>query len=142
MSLPTLLLLVGLPRSGKSTFAAKHGAPVVCPDSVRLALHGQRHCPSAEPMVWVVARIMVKALFLSGHQTVILDATNTRKEWRDQWRSPDWDIVVHVEPTDAEECKRRAVATGQEDLVPVIDRMAAQLLEPENIADLRRYSWV
>lgn len=140
--MPTLILNVGLPRSGKSTWAAKQGHPVVCGDSIRLALHGQRHCPSAEMMVWAIAKTMVKALFLSGHETVILDATNIRKGWRDQWKSDNWTLKLHLQISDPATCKERAIATQQEDLIPVIDRMYLDLLDPENIADLRSYEWV
>ena len=138
----TLILCVGLPRSGKSTWAAQQGHPVVCPDSIRLAIHGQRHCPSAEPLVWATARIMVDALFLSGHQTVIVDATNIRKAWRDQWKSEKWDIKLHVVPTTSDVCKARAIATGQPDLVPVIEHMSADLRHWDNVCDLQSYEWV
>jgi len=37
-----LILTVGLPRSGKSTWAAKKGFPIVSPDAIRLAMHGMR----------------------------------------------------------------------------------------------------
>ena len=140
--MPTLILTVGLPRSGKSTWAAKHGAPVVCPDSIRLALHGQRHCPSAEPIVWATARLMVDALFLSGHETVIVDATNVRKAWRDQWKSDKYEVVLHVNATGAAVCQERAIATNQPDLVPVIARMFNDLYDHENIDDMRSYRWV
>lgn len=67
-----LLVTVGLPRSGKSTWAKQQGAPVVNPDAIRLALHGQAFLQEAEPLVWVMAKYMVEALFLAGHSTVIL----------------------------------------------------------------------
>lgn len=54
-------LMVGLPRSGKSTYAMNQGVPVVNPDSVRLALHGQPYIAEAEGMVWAVVFLMAKA---------------------------------------------------------------------------------
>ncbi len=127
-----LILTMGLPRSGKSTWALKQGYPIVCGDALRLALHGQRWCPDAAPMVWTMARYMVKALFLAGHTTVIVDATNLLERLRRSWLSDDWDIYVHHEPTNADVCKARAIASGQEDLLPVIDRMV-DYFEPLNI---------
>ncbi|KKK82651.1 hypothetical protein LCGC14_2801230, partial [marine sediment metagenome] len=46
-----LILTVGLPRSGKSTWARKQGHPIVNPDSIRLALYGEPFIEEAEPMI-------------------------------------------------------------------------------------------
>jgi predicted kinase len=80
-----LLCMVGLPYSGKSTSAATVGAPIVCPDAIRAALHGHKFIPEAEPMVWAVAKTMVRALFMAGHEVVVLDATNTTRARRSEW---------------------------------------------------------
>ncbi|MBU8921740.1 MAG: AAA family ATPase [Bacteroidales bacterium] len=119
-----LILTVGLPRSGKSTWAKETGFPVVSPDAIRLALHGQRFETLAEPMVWAITKIMVRALFLTGSTTVVLDSTNTTKKRRNTWLSKDWEIAYEVFTTSAEECKRRARMTAQDDLCPIIDMMA------------------
>lgn len=124
--MPTLTLTVGLPRSGKSTWARTQGVPVVNPDAIRLALHGQRFEPLAEPFVWAIAKCMVRALFLAGHDRVILDATNVTVERRDDWTSPDWTVTHHVIPTPRDECIRRARQLGDEEIVPIIERMAAR----------------
>jgi len=119
----TLICTVGLPRSGKSTWAKQQGVPVVNPDSIRLAIHGQAFIASAEPVVWAVAKYMVKALFLAGHDTVILDATNVSRRRRDEWRSNEWNTVFKVILTEKEECIRKAVENKQPELVDVIERM-------------------
>lgn len=144
-----LILTVGLPRSGKSTWAKQYaahfsGVAIVNPDSIRLALHGQRFALEAEPHVWAIARTMVKALFLAGHHTVILDATNRRANNRKSWQSPDWTVVVHVESADAETCIARARACGQDDLVDenVIARMYRDLIDPLNAVELLDYERV
>jgi predicted kinase len=49
-----LILTVGLPRSGKSSWSRQQTFPVVNPDSIRLALHGLRFAPEAEPFVWAI----------------------------------------------------------------------------------------
>jgi predicted kinase len=98
--------------------------PIVNPDSIRLALHGQPFVAEAEPFVWAIARTMVRALFLAGHEEVIVDATNISRKRRDDWKYGPWERRFKVFTTDAEECKRRALATERPDLVPVIDRMA------------------
>ena len=65
----TLILTVGLPRSGKSTWAAQTGWPIVNRDAIRLALHGQAYIQDAEDMVTAIETYMVKALFGAGNNT-------------------------------------------------------------------------
>lgn len=119
----TLILTMGLPRSGKSTWARSKGFPIVNPDAVRLALHGQAFIPEAEKMVWTVTHYMVRALFEAGHDFVILDATNTTRKRRDAWKSDEWTRKYRTFSVDRDECIRRARAMHREDLVPVIERM-------------------
>lgn len=124
---PLLVALVGLPRSGKSTWAKASGEPVVNPDSIRLALHGRRYVESAEPFVWATAKLMVHSLFLAGHPVVILDATNvTRKRRREWYNEIHWRTVYNVIPTSMDECIRRAQAANDTEIVPVIKRMWEQ----------------
>ena len=117
-----LKMTVGLPRSGKSTWAKQQNTPIVNPDSIRLALHGQRFLPEAEAMVWAIAKYMVKSLFLAGHNTVILDATNITISRRNEWKSKEW-IRCFVEiDTSAEECLERAI--NDIDIQPIIKKMS------------------
>ena len=117
-----LILTVGVPRSGKSTWARKQGHPIVNPDSIRLALHGQAFIKEAEPHVWAIAKTMVNALFLAGHDTVILDATNTTRKRRDEWVG-DWEREFKVFDTPKVICMQRAMDSGRTDLLDVIGRM-------------------
>lgn len=126
----TLILTVGLPRSGKSTWAMQHGAPVVNPDSIRLVLHGQAFYADCEPMVWGIAHTMVKALFLAGHETVILDATNLTEHRRNEWRSWSWSVRYKVFKTSKDLCIERATASGKSYLIDVITRMARHIQWP------------
>jgi predicted kinase len=73
---------------------------------------------------------MVSALFLAGHTTVIVDATNVSKKRRDEWftrfHTPKCDVEVHVIDTSPAECIQRARLLGDEEIVSVIERMAAE----------------
>ena len=124
--LGTLIMPIGLPRSGKSTWARGSGLPIVCPDSIRLAIHGKPFDQAYEKEVWKVARIMVEALFISGHSSVILDATNLSKKNREAWIDDRWTRSYQLfTGVSKSVCKERALATNQEYLIPVIDRMVA-----------------
>lgn len=121
-----LIATVGLPRSGKSTWAKKQSYPVVNPDSIRLAIHGQRFYGPAEPLVWATAKLMVRSLFLAGHKYVILDATNVERKRRDEWISKEWGLFFKHIDTSTETCLERAVATNDADIQPIIRRMSDQ----------------
>lgn len=131
----TLILTVGLPRSGKTTWALQQKVPTVCPDAIRLAMHGRRFWGPAEKSVWAQAWTMVASLFLAGHQIVIVDATHMTQKRRDFWESPSmgdhqdwptWNVALHVIGTPAETCIARARAAGDQEIIPVIERMAAE----------------
>lgn len=122
-----LILTVGLPLSGKSHWAKHHGAPIVNPDAIRLALHGRRFIQETEGLVWVLARYMVEALFLSGHDSVILDACNTTQMRRDEWQSSRWKRLYVIMDVHAEVCRDRAIAVDDGEILPIIDKMAFDL---------------
>lgn len=121
-----LILTVGLPRSGKSTWARSTGYPIVSIDAIRLAIHGEPFIVLAEPFVWATAKVMVRALFGAGHKTVIVDATNTTRKRRDDWKSLDWVRQYQTFNTSVAVCKDRATQTHREELIEVIDRMSEQ----------------
>lgn len=121
-----LILTTGLPRSGKSTWAQKQGYPIVNPDSIRLALHGERFIEEAEPMIWLIAKYMVKALFFAGHDTVILDATNITFERRKFWVNVQWNVFYKHFDASKEICIERAIKDNREDLIPIIKKMAEE----------------
>lgn len=122
-----LIATIGLPRSGKSTWSRLQGYPIVCPDEIRLALHGLRFAAVAEPFVWAIAKVMVRALFGAGHNFVILDACNTTRKRRDEWQSPEeWTVRFRSFIESVDTCLNRAEAAGDSGLFPVITRMAEQ----------------
>ena len=130
----TLILTVGLPRSGKSTWAKeytkKKGYPIVNKDSVRLALYGKRFLPEAEEMIHAITKIMVKALFNAGHDTIIIDETNITRKRRNAWKLfDDIRVCFKVFDVDIKVLKQRAISTKQDDLVEVIDKMTEKFEE-------------
>ena len=69
---------------------------------------------------------MVKALFLAGHHTVILDETNITQARRDSWLSDDWSVQYNYFNTPKEVCIERALLTEDYYLIPIIEKMADQ----------------
>ncbi len=125
---PVLILTVGLPQSGKSTWARKQGVPVVSMDAVRMAMHGKPFIPEAESWVHLQTKTMVKALFYAGHFVVILDACNHTCQSRASWlRINIWRVAFMPFYVTGEICRRRAKANHRDDLVPVIKKMASEL---------------
>lgn len=118
-----LIMLQGLPRSGKTTWAKKQGFPIVCPDAIRLAKTGKRWWSPIEHEIWATALTMVRSLFLAGHETVILDSTGCTRKQRDYFKPPkdiSWVRYLKTMFTSAESCIQRAIKTGQPDLIDVI----------------------
>lgn len=122
----TLICTVGLPRSGKTWWAREQKCPIVNPDSIRLALHGLRYIQLAEPFVWAIAMVMVRALFLAGHEKVVVDATNTTRKRREAWKSGGWATEYIGIPAGEQTCIQRAKDENDEEIIPVIERMAEQ----------------
>jgi len=122
--------MVGLPRSGKSTAARKLavecGAAIVNPDSIRLSLHGHRYLPVAEKIVWAIVDLMIRSLFEAGHRYVILDGCHNTKKRRDEWKNENWRLYFAPVYTDREVCLKRARDQNDEEIIPTIERMAAQ----------------
>ena len=123
----TLLMTIGLPRSGKSTWVKKYceNYPRVSPDAIRLAVHGQRYLKSKEQVVWDTTKYMVKALFIADHKVVVLDATNTSHIRRLDWIDSSWVCVYKEFNPSVKTCIDRAVATDMDDLIPIIKQMEA-----------------
>ena len=69
---------------------------------------------------------MTRALFIAGHNTVIIDATNITPDRRDVWKKkfPGADIDFKIFPLLVESCIERAKTDDREDLIPIIERMA------------------
>lgn len=133
-----LAILVGLPRSGKTTYGKRlqeEGYTRICPDEIRLALHGRAFFAPAEDYVWATAKLMTKTLLLGGHK-VVIDATNTTRRRRDTWtrmaretRVPVEAIVIEGDPGICHERNEE----GESPLPKsVIDRMWVQWEEVED----------
>lgn len=70
---------------------------------------------------------------ISGHDHIIIDATNTTKKRRDEWRNrfKDCEIIITKSIYEKQVCVDRARANNRLDLVPVIQRMAEEYENPD-----------
>jgi predicted kinase len=131
-----LVVIVGLPRSGKSTYCQQvlkpQGFVIVNPDNFRLAIHGQRFNGSAEPFVWATVYAAVDALRLTGHD-VVVDATHMTKKRREVWEQRGAEF--HLMRVGKEVCLERANAANDAEIARVIERMAAECDWPEAIGE-------
>ena len=145
MSKPILIVMVGLSNSGKSTWthslSEEFSIPIVEPDSIRMAIHGQEYLPSAEPYIWLTAHTMVDSLFLTGYTAVILDSTQTQGRFRREWMSKKWNTVFIHASTPMEVCLERAEKDGRLHLLPVIRNMAKGFQGPNDQEKHKWYDW-
>lgn len=135
-----LALMVGLPLSGKSTYARalqETGWVRVEPDAFRLALHGHAFHSPAEGIVWAAAELAVRALLIGGH-AVVIDAINATRHRRAGWLRIARDLGVPAEAfvmdTPLPECLERNEGRRHRVPVEVMERMGRQFEPPD--ADL------
>lgn len=148
--LAKVILTVGFPYAGKSTWARDcKGSPIVSPDEIRLVTHGQRFHRQLEPLVWLIAEAMVKTLAWTGSSIIIVDACHVteaqRTAWKEKLEGEPVEVMFTQFPATAEQCIERARKAGDEEIVPVIEKMAAQfqpLTESERRQILTEDVWL
>lgn len=111
--LPILVLTVGIPGSGKSTwakaFATRSGYMRICPDDIREKITGNISDISCDDRVWNEVYHQVGSAISNG-SNVILDATMVNSKARRVMISQFEDIAIIVFklfPCDPEEAKER-----------------------------------
>jgi len=110
----TLILMCGLPRSGKSTYVNKYkdkyNAIVICPDEIRFNIFGHQFHKPAEDYIWAIAKTFAR-LLLSQNKNVIIDATNLTFEARNVWIKLAEEYYVNLKiiwiRTSVEQCVKR-----------------------------------
>jgi predicted kinase len=129
-----VIVLVGLPGSGKSTWAAAQRETVLSSDAIRLLLSGDENNQSIHDRVFATMRFLLRQRLELGARVTILDATHLACAWRKPWLKLAERYGAAVEAvyfaTPLEECLQRNRARTR--VVPdaVIREMAAKLQVP------------
>jgi len=132
----TIKILIGLPRSGKSTWVInnKTNEVVISVDDLRYIVYNQRFWSDGEPLMWSVRGIMLKYLMQQGVD-IIIDETNTtidrRKSIIKLAKQYGYHIIgKYFQMVRIEDCIKRAEKTNQLDLIPIINIMKEKLESP------------
>ncbi len=132
---PTLILLVGLPRSGKSTWIEenKGSAIVVSNDWIRENILGTHYSDKANAVVWSIADATLRIVLGQGNNA-IYDGVNLTKAVRrfyiDLARQYGAKIRIVVMDTSLETCLKR---NKKHNKLPdaALEKMAKMYEEPE-----------
>lgn len=134
----TYYFMVGIPGSGKSTYAVNLGCRIVCPDDIR------EDYGVDSPEAFAIARQQIKSALEAG-EDVVFDATNTLRSYRAEMISAGkqvasktvciWlDIPLEVCIARHLERVKRGICVTLP--VSVIERMASQLAaNPPDVAE-------
>lgn len=131
---PTIVLLIGLPGSGKSTWLAGRQG-IVSSDAIRELLTDDATDQSINSRVFATVRFLLRERLKAGRPRTFLDATNLTLRERNAYFKIAKTFAARVEgvyfDVPLEVCKRRNL--GRSRVVPeaAMDRLAARLQQPK-----------
>ncbi len=129
-----LIVLVGLPGSGKSTWAERQGVGVLSSDAVRALLTGDAGNQSVNNLVFPALRNLLAVRMKEGAEATILDATSLtpreRKVWVRAVESLGGEAEAVFFDTPLAVCKARNAARSRVVPEDVMDRFAGKLVRP------------
>lgn len=131
---PRIIVLVGLPGSGKSTYLEKMGVRALSSDALRLMLGDDEDDQTIHPRVFAALRYLLCQRLTIGRPVTYVDATHLtpfeRRAYFEIAERFNCDVEALFFDAPPEVCKERNQRRNR--IVPdeVIDRMAARLVPP------------
>lgn len=137
-----LIVLVGLPGSGKSKWAAEQSVGVLSSDAVRALLTGDAENQAANRLVFPTLRNLLAMRVKAGMEATILDATSLTPKERRAWFRTAEALGCEAEAvffdTPLALCKSRNASRLRVVPEEVMDRFAARLVRPSEAEGFTR----
>lgn len=130
-----IVVLVGLPASGKSKWLSDNNLPALSSDALRETLTGDATHQGVNRLIFSTLRHLCAMRNESGCAVTYVDSTALTRWERRCWvrfselHGCEIECVFFDVPLD--ECKRRNAARDRQVPEPIMDLMAAKLVPPE-----------
>jgi predicted kinase len=129
-----IVVLVGLPGSGKSTYLAEAGAPALSSDRIRHLLADDEADQTIHDRVFQTLRYLLRQRLAIRRPVTYIDATNLTPEERGPYlgigRAYGCEVEAVFFDVPLEICRRRNAARDRIVPVEAMEKMAAKLVPP------------
>lgn len=142
----TLVITVGLPGSGKSTYLARLGVNAISSDEIRRLIADDPHDQTMNARIFSVVRYLVRQRVAAGRPVTYVDATHLTP-WE---RKPYVEIAQHFDcklealffDVDLEQCIVRNSLRDRTVPPEAIREMAKKLVPPSQEEGFDEITWI